>query len=317
MSFQPNLRVLLSGEEDSMKQLKMSQSDYLELRKTNLTAHSYIQYLEDAAKLNVQYGKYENSSDDKKDHLLLGEMIHVGVLEGMEAFNERFVIFDPPINLKTKKPYTEGSRPYKAGYNDLKAKTSDFKTIVTGSVYSKAVAILNEWKAKPCAACCAKQALWPIDDWSLNEDFSEPAKEKCFIETTFLGSINGIKVCSRLDYLFIDREAMRIKIIDLKTTRSLSLFKEQIENFGYRKQLNFYAAMAKKFYSEMIRPEFDLKLVAIETTPPYTSAVFNVEYDRKFDLDYETCKLEEKINNPRICHDGWLISNYELTGYID
>jgi hypothetical protein len=178
-------------------------------------------------------------SDEDRPCFAVGRAIHCRVLEGPEAFAQRYIV-GGPINPKTGRPFGP----------DTKAHT-EWAALQNKPVVAEEIAALSDRVALAIREHPHASAL-------LSAGVAEGV-----VRTTFL----NVACQARLDWLNPDRG-----LIDLKTVDDLTWFEIEARNFGYAHQLAFYRTLVR----EVTGASVDVSLIAVEKREPYRVGVWNV-----------------------------------------
>jgi hypothetical protein len=133
-------------------------------------------------------------------------------------------------------------------------------------------------------------SLYSTSNEISNDDYVEENEARIYWEYPNL-TVNGESIVCRstLDRLTIDHVNKVVRIVDLKTTSSLSKFEEKFKEYGYNEQLAFYwmavGYMFSKLYPDKKLSEYkkETYIVALQTNTsassqyPVECKVFNVE----------------------------------------
>jgi hypothetical protein len=177
----------------------------------------------------------------KSKSLIFGAAFHTRVLEGEQAFHDRFIEEDPPVNPKTGEPYKTGIKVQQ--WLDSAPDGVEFITLEeSAKIANMNFAIRNHDVA--------------------SELLTNGDAEKVLRQT-----LCGVECQSKLDYIRPDYH----QIIDLKTTQSLDTFEDWITR-KYLFQMSFYRMMVRKACNH----NFAVTLIAIEKEPPYEIGIWEI-----------------------------------------
>ena len=175
-------------------------------------------------------------------------------------------VFYPPINKNKGKPYGITTKVYNAAL-DAFMQANQGKTIVNSDVLSQVQAMSNSI----IYACgCTSEQIRKLLKWG------EP-------EVSFFYEIEeGIKLKVRPDLL------TRKKIIDFKSTKSIDLKENEINNiiitYGYQISSSMYQYVIHEITGEWL----DFILVFISNVPPYDCVMVNMSnYGYKYLPEYD------------------------------
>lgn len=220
-----------------------------------------------------------------KPAYVFGRAAHVFILEGIVAFEDRYLASDGPINPKTDRPYGRDTQKYAEW---LAAQKETGKEIITD----------NEL-----------ELIHGMDDAIWNCDISAYLLDgSCGVpEVTLRAEIEGVNCQSRIDW--IDDKCKCF--VDLKTTSELGQpprddkpwscdFVRDAERFGYLHQMAFYRLMIRSVYGV----NYDCCMIAVESKPPHEVAVFEIS---KPTLDLKEAEVLAGIREYRKCveSDNW------------
>lgn len=183
-----------------------------------------------------------------------GGAFHCYVLEGQDAFCERYLVSDGPINPKTDKPYGRDTQKFAAWLEEVEA---DGKTPITHAELDQIQCMAMALEDHPVAP-------------TLLEDGSP--------EMTIRAKLFGVPCQSRIDWLTEDEKGPII--VDLKTTKALGTrhtaespckFVRDAFAYGYDRQMAFYQLMATRVCGgELPR----VCIIAVEKSEPHPVGVF-------------------------------------------
>jgi hypothetical protein len=166
-------------------------------------------------------------------------MAHALILEGAEAFDQRYLVNDGPINPKTSKPYGRETKTFAnwaAGLSKPAISTEDYRMLaeMTACVRTHPAAgpLLEEGQAEGVVR----------EEWA------------------------GCKCQSRIDWYGPGG------LVDLKTCEDLAWFERDIKKYGYTFQLAFYWKMLLLSLGEAAA----VHIVAVEKQVPYRCGVWQI-----------------------------------------
>lgn len=214
---------------------------YLERSKTHLTSGLLRAYMRDPYIYSLmQQGQLEH---EETAALSVGSALHCLVLEGREAYGERFFT-GGPINPTTGKAFGRDSQKFKdwatqseqQGRTYLSEDEMDMLTLMGEAIH------------------CHKEAGRIVKSHKLRE-------------RTIINDVDGVPCQVRLD-------AMSLKdhtFVELKTCQSLDHFHYDIGKYGYHLQHAFYGIVSG--YSS---PN---AIVAVEKSQPHRVGVWHIPHD--------------------------------------
>lgn len=239
-----------------------------------LTSHQMIAFLRSPRYYHEAYRAGVFDTAPKAEAALYGSALHCLLLEGEEAYAERYRVHDGPINQSTGKPYGVNTTKYaewreSLGYTPIPTRLDAELRMVRGS------AMLNP-------------LLYEILEDGVAEGVSEAEK-------------NGVRLQARHDFVSKSRPAF----LDLKTTADASSFAKQSLQYGYHWQAAFYWYVAQKSRGETIDVHLiDSVVVAVEKQPPYACTPYVVDWT---DLVLMLDIIDEAVNMFAWCieNDEW------------
>lgn len=180
--------------------------------------------------------------DQETTSFLVGHAAHVRILEGRDAYEQRFAI-GGPINPTTGNPY-----------GSLTKKFSEWKDRQNKPVLTFEQADLVEQMAHGVA----------INDYAVDLILNGVA------EGVARADYSGVPCQIRLDWLNPNRG-----IVDLKTCDDLTWFEADARRYRYPNQMAFYQAVLKEAIGEYI----PVYLIAVEKKEPFRCGVWRVSDD--------------------------------------
>lgn len=199
------------------------------------------------------------ATKEKTDAMRQGSQLHELVLEGSETFEANNVLWTPPVNEKTGKPYGQGTKNYTEALDALLAENPG-KEIYTQEELDTYRAMYNAVLNHPTAG-----------EYLFSDDPDSFASELKF---------RGEYAPGWFAKGAIDRYDSELGIIDLKTCAEIERF-DGYKTFektclygGYLEQLAFYQIMFREFIDPRAGAWFvPITLIGIEKKPPYRVAV--------------------------------------------
>jgi hypothetical protein len=170
--------------------------------------------------------------DGDSPAMRLGRALHCYVLEGLEAFDARYLVSDGPINERTCKPY---GRETKA-FAEWEAANLEYLELLTNHEFSEVTAMA-------AAVQGHRYAVQLLGD---------TVREQAIFAT-----FNGVPVKGRLDAVNF-RNGL---IVDLKTISEVEKLDYSFER--YARQLAFY----RRLVYEACGSYYDAYLIAVDKTP--------------------------------------------------
>lgn len=196
---------------------------YESLRAEYITSHSLGDFKKSPVKFAASRGK-QKDRDQRAAHFILGEAVHAAILEGAEAYSQRFhVPMGEYVNPKTGKHYNLGTKAWGKAMDEVRAATG--KTALPMQDHAQVMRFManihHHRLARELLSCG-------------------------FPEVTARAEWYGVPCQSRIDWVTVPQgewcDGLReATVVDLKTILSLDLVNEHISNFGYAHQLAFYA----------------------------------------------------------------------------
>lgn len=162
----------------------------------------------------------------------LGRAFHCYTLEGLEVFNERYLVSDGPINERTGKPY---GRETKA-FAEWEADNAEGLELLTFQEFDEVTAMAGSIR----------------DHSAASQLLAETVREQAIFAT-----FNGVPVKGRLDAVDFRRRL----IVDLKTISEVEKLDYSLER--YARQLAFY----RRLVYEAVGQYFETYLIAVDKTP--------------------------------------------------
>lgn len=149
-------------------------------------------------------------AEPDRPHYLIGRAAHCLILEGRQAYEERYLVSDGPINVKTGRPYGAATQAYKAWAEGQ-------------PVISTADAVTIEAMAQA------------VDHHAEARRLLSAGRP----ELVYRSEVEGVPCQIRADWL-----NPSVGIVDLKTTRDIDKFADSFREYGYQAQLDFYRLVA-------------------------------------------------------------------------
>jgi len=210
---------------------------YAARRKDHLTSHA----LADFRRNPLLFRKKEQGliGDDDRPVFVVGRAVHCRVLEGKEAFDQRYAV-GGPVNPKTGRPFGSDTKAF-----------AEWAAVQGRPVVSEDTAALCEQLTT--AVHAHEEALALLAD----------GQPEGVIRTV----ISGMPVQSRLDWLNPTRG-----LIDLKTIDNLDWFETEARSFGYAHQMAFYRALIAAVSGEYV----PVHLIAVEKREPFRVGVWRI-----------------------------------------
>lgn len=209
------------------------------------------------------------AKDEPKEAFAFGRAAHCYVLEGPEAFAERFATDEGrPVNPKTNKPFGSATKEYAAwaaGVGKEIVSAGDMATI----------------RAMRCAVLANRNA--------------ERLLRGGRAEATVRAWYAGMNCQIRMDYVSAENG-----IVDLKTCRDLDRFEWDALGYGYIHQMAFYRAVLRVATGA----EAVVRIVAVEKAEPFRCGVWCVP---AWALDHAEKENEERMLRLARCieADAW------------
>jgi len=170
---------------------------------------------------------------------MIGRVAHTLILEGDEAFENRYAV-GGPINPKTGNAYGPTSQAFQRWADEQEGEVIDQKTADQARILADAVA----------DHLVAQDLFW--GGWA---------------EGTIRIDTSNPRMQARIDYY---KPGM---IIDLKTCQNLTFFEYDARRYGYLYQLAFYRDIVRRAADSTAQ---DVYLVAVEKQPPYRVGVWHI-----------------------------------------
>lgn len=180
-------------------------------------------------------------AEPEKMEYAFGTAAHKMILEGHDAFFEKYIVSDGPINEKTGQPYGKTTKAYQ-----------EWISSQTGEVISSA----DFDEIKKMHESCLRHPIIP-----------ELLRPDAMPEKVVRAEINGVKCQIRMDLFHAD-----LGIIDLKTCRDIEFFEYDMRNFGYAFQLAFYRSVLKAATGI----DFPVKIIAVDKTQFHIAGVWSI-----------------------------------------
>lgn len=183
------------------------QATYEVNRASHVTFHSLKEFCESPARYREK--RLNPKPRERKGYYLEGEALHCLCLEGDVEYSRRFVV-GGPINPRTKKSFGMDSKRFGEWADAIEQETGLTAISLEADEFARKGTLAIRSHSK------AAEVL----------DYGCP-------ELTCRGDVDGVPVQSRIDWI-------GSHIVDIKTTRELSQFHEDIGILGYVRQLAFY-----------------------------------------------------------------------------
>lgn len=207
-----------------------------------------------------------------------GRAAHTLILEGLDAFEDRYAI-GGPINPKTGKPFGSETKAYAIWVEES----------------GKEAAVTNEEEAKLAlmhkAVLCHPRAATLI-----NGGFAEGV-----VRTEYFGHQCQI----RMDYYH-----PLLGLVDLKTCDDLTWFESDARRYGYLYQMAFYHAVLRVATGL----DVPVHIVAVEKKEPYRCGVWEISIES---LNFARAENERAMETLRHCQlaDRWPTGYEEVRIY--
>lgn len=193
-----------------------------------------------------------------------GRAAHTYILEGSDAFYERYVV-GGPINPKT------------------------------GAEFGRNTKAWAEWEAEHGKPVISSEDRYTIEKMSplcgLNNSHARALLDDGIPEATLRAAYCGEPCQIRVDWLNED-----YGLVDLKTCDNLDWFEANARRYGYIHQLAFYRGVTKAATGTTC-PCF---IIAVEKAEPFRCGVWHLSTDA---LDAATAQNEEALARLRECRD--------------
>ena len=246
--------------EESLEDYNKSRSEYM-----SSTALKVL-IMESPADLKCQI---DNPEDDPKAAFILGNAVHTMFLEGLDAFEDRYVVGGPKNNQGVE--YGIKSEAYVERWAELNA---EGKELILTSQFNTVRLMRKSLKKHYLVKSIMKQGI-----------------SESVLRTEYM----GIKCQCRFDRL-----SPEWGIPDLKTCRDLHYFKNDARyKYGYYYSAGFYQSLAYH-----VAPEFGYLpfcFIVVESKPPYKVGVFNVPEEV---LEYHRYKVMDALISLKECQES-------------
>lgn len=277
----------------------------LDYSKIKAISNSSLNLLEISPKLFLKFYNQELEEKDEK-YFLLGSAIHCYILEPDEFKNRYIFLNYTAPNSSNKEQFIKEYLKAEGKENDklLKAYTESYSNISTKEetnlnkakeLKKELSSYINYLKLKDSGKNILDSSYKQFLDKLKKElETNEKAKELLFLkesplvnieiynEFPIIWSYKSYKLKALLDRIIIDHDNKCINLIDLKTTASISKFKESFFKYNYDRQLAFYtfgliALFEQKYPSKNIE-EYSINhfIVAVSKDSDPESTVFKV-----------------------------------------
>jgi hypothetical protein len=213
---------------------------YREKAKDHLTSHQ----LADFRKCPLLYHRKKLGliEDEDRPAYLLGRAVHAWVLEGSDAFAERFAL-GGPINPRTRKPYGPSTQAW------ADWATAQGKPVLTDEQFELVKAIGVSVGAHEGACRLLAQGV---------------------AEGVARAEYCGVPCQARMDWFHPDQG-----IVDLKTCDDLTWFESDAKRFGYAHQMAFYRAFLARTDGRGHAGAWrQVHIVAVEKKQPFRCGVW-------------------------------------------
>jgi len=179
--------------------------------------------------------------DEDRPAYVLGREAHCRILEGAEAYAERYIVGDGPINKTTGNPFKSNSKAY------------------------------QRW-----AAAQGKPVVSTKDDELIRNLAAGVAMNAQAVDLICHGEAEGVV---RAEYCAVDCQARldwvhpHRGIVDLKTCDDLTWFEADSRRYGYVYQLAFYRAVLARVLDGLLVP---VHVIAVEKKQPFRCGVWRL-----------------------------------------
>jgi hypothetical protein len=173
---------------------------------------------------------------------LVGCAAHTVILEGMEAFRQRYAV-GGPVNPKTGSPFGSSTKAW-AEWAEAQG-----KPVLTGEQYNLVLHMANSVKVHALAQRLLAEG---VPEGVVRTDYCGVA---CQIRMDWFDPHQGI--------------------VDLKTCDDLTWFEADARRFGYGHQVAFYRAVLAR----VIGVSMPVHFIAVEKKEPYRAGVWKVSDD--------------------------------------
>jgi len=205
----------------------------------NLSSHALIDFIKNPILHNCKMRGLVPQKDS--DAYKAGRAAHCLILEGKEAYNNRYA-FGSPINEKTGKPYGQQTKAYQ-----------EWRKSQDREVLTDAEDALCQFMASGVERHTKAKELLMFGD------------AEVVMRANYCGEPCQIKID------WYTHEA----IIDLKTCRDLSRFEYDLRDYKYTNQFSFY----QKICEASGNGRMPVYCIAVEKIAPYRTAVYEIEQD--------------------------------------
>jgi hypothetical protein len=178
-------------------------------------------------------------ANDDRHCFAVGRAIHCRVLEGADAFAQRYIV-GGPINPKTGRPFGTETKAH------------------------------AEWAAQQSKPVVSEETSVLCDRIDQAVQEHEHARSLLSVgvpEGVVRTKHRGVPCQARFDWVHPDRG-----VIDLKTVDDLSWFEVEARNFGYAHQLAFYRSLLQEVALSVV----DVFIIAAEKREPYRVGVWRI-----------------------------------------
>lgn len=234
---------MISLREVESSLQKMTDEEYFSQYNQWMSAHNLAKWDEDPDKFWLELDNPPKWT--KSETMVIGSAVHCLVLEGKEEYASRYNTAPSHyLNPKTKKMWGRSSKKFNY--------------------------IVEENSLDPDFLLCPS-SLEPINSMGTNchnHKQAGPLFMKGQPEVCGRIDIGGVPFQGKFDWINIEDGYF----VDLKTTQSLSSFRESFNNFHYERQMALYRRIFKETTGEDPR----VYVVAVQKTDPWPVAAFEV-----------------------------------------
>lgn len=203
--------------------------------------------------------------------MALGTLMHCGVLEPLQ-FAARYAIA-PDFHLEPGNTTASGQASTSKATRYVRTKMEEFARANVGREV-----VARDWY---------DQAVLVVRRLCDNETARELVNGRGPVEASLVweDQQTGLRCKARID------KVSRQRIVDIKTTRQLSLFDRAVGNYGYHRQLAHYMDGWATLMGEVLEPW----IIAIENTPPCCCRAAPLHPDSLTDGIAERSKLMHQL----------------------
>lgn len=242
-----------------------------------ISSHKLIEFRESPYK--YIRGVMEPSDDvARPDALRFGSAFHALLLEGDDAFRDRYPVVAPPINQKTGEPYGKTTKAYIGHY----------------AMYREHYVTPDE----ELMMLRMHDAFWS-DSTSCEVAVRLLTETPNAVEAVFRQEIEGVMCQIKCDMLTSSA------IVDLKTCADISRFERDAFAYGYPTQLAFYRDMIERVTGVRL----PVYIIAVEKSECPVSGIWKVDEEL---LDDETVLNHAALREVKRCREtGSWSTGYE------